>query len=284
MENQKITNLQVKIVGAQKKIEKLGNTINRHQNALAKKIAVAQKICGEQVAETINWENADRYMYQDTDKHDEWYWAICDVDDKVQAIKENEKKLEKAYQQLAELQAKYKSLKEEDDAIPLIPTVEEFLANWKADAFKWYMLRADQYREVKKEYYQKYEELRSKRNTFEKGEYAKAIKELDTWRYDQLKNFPTWLQTEVSYNSRKGFEEYLNKMLDKEVYEKRKDLIFRVSDVAGVIKDASHLTIRNGNINGYVVGDKGNALVETIGAGGYNIQCFHYRVLVKPMK
>lgn len=283
---EKITNLQVKIVGAEKKVEKLSLTINRHQNALAKKIAVATKICGEEVAETIDWNNADRYMYQGTEKHLEWYWAICDVDDKVQAIKDNEEKLKKVYKQLAELRAKRKALKEEDDAIPLIPTVEEFLANWRASAYAYYMKCYPMIEEVLKKYRQVDKELCDLFNshTVPYPEYRAKRQEADKQEAEELKFFQKWLVEKVRYSSIEDFEEFINAMLDKEVYEKRKDLIFRVSDVAGVIKDASNLTIRNGNINGYVVGDKGNALVETIGAGGYNIQCFHYRVLVKPMK
>ena len=40
----------------------------------------------------------------------------------------------------------------------------------------------------------------------------------------------------------------------------------------------------NGEINGIAEGEKGRAKVETIGAGGYNIQCYHFRVLVNKIE
>lgn len=40
----------------------------------------------------------------------------------------------------------------------------------------------------------------------------------------------------------------------------------------------------NGELNGLAIGEAGNAVVRTIVAGGYNIQCLHYRVLVIPRK
>ena len=76
--------------------------------------------------------------------------------------------------------------------------------------------------------------------------------------------------------------EKLNKILAQEKQNKYEDLCNRISAVVGEITDASHLSIGNqrGELNGIVKGTKGSAKVETISAGGYNIQCFHYRVLV----
>ena len=36
------------------------------------------------------------------------------------------------------------------------------------------------------------------------------------------------------------------------------------------------------NLNGYIIGTKGCCSIKTIGAGGYNIQCFHFRTLIHP--
>ena len=81
-------------------------------------------------------------------------------------------------------------------------------------------------------------------------------------------------------------EDFIKKLLDEEEKGKVLDLIRRVTKVTGTIRDASGLTIGNqsGELNGIVIGDEGKAHVETIGAGGYNIQRFHYRVLVKRIR
>lgn len=64
------------------------------------------------------------------------------------------------------------------------------------------------------------------------------------------------------------------------------NFLFRVEKAVGKAADFSFLCVRSGNsmegaaINGYVEGEHGRAKVETIHAGGWNIQRFHYRVLV----
>ena len=89
----------------------------------------------------------------------------------------------------------------------------------------------------------------------------------------------------VGYNSEIKFAE-IDKMLDKEVKAKYIDLVHRITAVVGEIQDVSNLSIgsQSGEINGLVVGSKGKAKVETISAGGYNIQIFHFRVLVHKIK
>lgn len=67
------------------------------------------------------------------------------------------------------------------------------------------------------------------------------------------------------------------------------NLVNRTKEICGTITDAQGLYLDSDNqgyliINGIVKGEKGNARVESIGAGGYNIQRYHIRVLVKPIK
>lgn len=80
-------------------------------------------------------------------------------------------------------------------------------------------------------------------------------------------------------------ETWLDNFLEDEKKAKLADLISRINKVVGTITDATHLYIGNGgNINGFVIGTEGKAKVETIGAGGYNIVCFHFRTLVHEFK
>lgn len=77
----------------------------------------------------------------------------------------------------------------------------------------------------------------------------------------------------------------LNTIIEKDIKSKRSSFVNRIEKVVGNIEDYSNLSIaQNGEINGRVIGDKATALVETITAGGYNIQKLHYRVLVKKIK
>lgn len=63
------------------------------------------------------------------------------------------------------------------------------------------------------------------------------------------------------------------------------DLIRRVKHITGDITDWSNVEAKMGSynrpvLNGYVEGKLGRASVESIYAGGYNIQRLHIRILV----
>ncbi|MEF2589938.1 MAG: hypothetical protein U0M81_08310 [Oscillospiraceae bacterium] len=80
-------------------------------------------------------------------------------------------------------------------------------------------------------------------------------------------------------------EEWLERTMEEEKRAKLLDLIGRIMSTVGTITDASALYIGpEGDINGYIVGTEGKAKIQTIGAGGYNIQCFHFRTLIHEYK
>ena len=76
----------------------------------------------------------------------------------------------------------------------------------------------------------------------------------------------------------------LDKELDEDIRTKKLILVQRVNDLIGSIEVANCYVAPNGELNGVFEGPDGKCRVETISAGGYNIQCFHYRVLVKKLR
>lgn len=84
------------------------------------------------------------------------------------------------------------------------------------------------------------------------------------------------------YQSEGKYDERMAAIIKEDKQLKKLSLIYKVKNRIGKVVDGRGLYVANdGNINGRVVGDKGSAVVQTILAGGYNIQCLHYRVLVK---
>lgn len=77
-------------------------------------------------------------------------------------------------------------------------------------------------------------------------------------------------------------DNYLEDSLESMVQDKKDTFIKRVESKSGKIIDMNGLTLgEDGSINGKVIGDKKTVEVTTVFAGGYNVQCLHFRVLVK---
>lgn len=278
----KLTQIEIRIDGCRKNIEKSQATLARHHKTLEKKAAACKKVG---IDDPANW---DRYTDGRTGDQ---YWAKCDYDTVVENIRNTEKKIAE-YQESLKKWLEKKAVEDDKNNVPIVPAVEEFLANWKERAKEYYKGQVAELNAWTKEYKAYYDKtmaelekvygysLRCRNKEIDK---VKVEKKVD-WQYRGKYIKEHWTNDVVFLAGQDDLDETLEKMLDQEVQNRRVDLFTRCSAVCGVITDASNLRIgNNGSINGYVVGDAGKACVETILAGGYNIQCLHYRVLVKPI-
>lgn len=75
-------------------------------------------------------------------------------------------------------------------------------------------------------------------------------------------------------------ETKLDELLLKDCKARYFQLVKEVTKITGIITDATDLRIKGGELNGIIIGEKGTAKVQTFSAGGWNIQCFHYRTKV----
>lgn len=170
-----------------------------------------------------------------------------------------------------------------------IEVIWNFLQEWKIEAYKFYAENVKLYSELynkKEEEYEKYKKSDEYQNMVKlftnRDGYVSTYRIRSKWEEKYFAPI-TSLTLDITINRASGKfdEEKLNKILDKDVEYKYNDFVNRIKEKAGEIQDVSRLKIAgNGIINGVVVGDKHTVKVETILAGGYNIQILHYRVLV----
>ena len=143
--------------------------------------------------------------------------------------------------------------------------IDEFIRRWKEQAKGWYL------------------EAASKYNT----DMAEHRKKYPFFTQESMKD---WRRIQNNYMLRygKGTLQILmhdmhriDEILTKEAAHKKTRFIAQIEKRVGECTEA-HLYIgEGGDVNGTATGLLGTATVRTITAGGYNIQCFHFRVLVK---
>lgn len=184
--------------------------------------------------------------------------------------------LEQAKDQLTKYEADLKVATEKANSRN-ITVIIEFLEQWKARVSQFYHDALPRYKAAREEYRAQEKELETK------------------WRADKLKQddyFEVSRDLRREFNAQWGFlrpylyrgeieEEKLARDLKVEAAAKYDDIIERTNKYIGEITDASGLEIGyKGDLNGIITGKRGKVKVNTIGAGGYNIQCYHFRTLI----
>lgn len=169
-----------------------------------------------------------------------------------------------------------------EETIETIPKIEEFLQAWKVKARNHYLNVINTMIKLSEEYSKTVEPFNrrfSLSDSDKKNVEAEHKKKWDIYYMFQQENM---LIYSILYPTSQR-ETRLEALLNREVARKKKHLIMRIKEKAGEIVDANGLNIGvNSEINGFIKGSKATVEVRTIYAGGYNIQCLHYRVLIHP--
>lgn len=191
--------------------------------------------------------------------------------------------LAEAKAQLAKYEAQLRKVREFQTE-EKVPAIWEFLQNWRKTAYEFFVGNIADYAELLDKHQDAYDAFKAS-DEYKSASSGHAQYMLyRQWENEYYKDIHSITRTVYQYDG-KWDDVRLNKILDAEVEAKYKDFIKRISEKAGDIIDASGLHIGyNGIINGIVVGSNARVKVETIMAGGYNIQCLHYRVLVNIIK
>jgi len=276
--------LEAKVINAQATVAKRRAVIEKHRTQLAKMIGKGA---------------------------DEW-----DIRHKREDIDSSIKKLEEAEKIAKNWEDKLGEQISRDAFIEANApqVIKDFLENWKANAIAFYRQDRIDFIDFQRDLWKRERDARREAlNTLPELERARELyKDREPSDFDLGNLWPRKPVEEflkergLDYNSvrkklaarsnpitaklvqirdKEEREAWLEKTIEEEKKAKLADLIARINKVVGTITDASFLTIGGkGDINGFVVGTEGKARVETIGAGGYNIVCFHFRTLIHEIK
>lgn len=165
----------------------------------------------------------------------------------------------------------------------------EFIENWKRMAYDWHVKRFEDYQSFKKKLKEDLAEARRELGINERMMPTRAQdKELQNVGLDyksinkrkvEFAGMTVMKLDEIRDETERWA--WLDRKLEVEKKAKLLDLVYRLNNEVGKTLDATDLRIgAEGNLNGIVIGETGKVKVETVGAGGWNIQCFHYRTLM----
>lgn len=243
-----------RIEGKQKEIKKLESKLSRIEKAQAS-----------------GWKN-NPYYYNESDLK----WTLKDLETARVALAEYEKKL---------------ATESEKANSRNVAAILEFLEGWKAHVTDYYHESYERFVEERKARYEENARYCDFVNTgwykIEDRVAARAARDEAREKETKARRaFERKWNFIMRYADRTGFDDdLLAKDLQKDAEAKYDDIIERANGICGKIVDARGLYVGNkGDLDGIIVGERGTAKVQTIGAGGYNIQCFHFRTLIHEVK
>lgn len=271
--------LQDRIQKTNAKIEKIEKRIKKWQNAQTREAFL--KADGW----LLNLGRDEEYLWQD-------YLKNCnrELDYAVQDLHDAQLLLDKYQNMLALEEAKDNEFNNNR-----IKVIWDFLLNYKeqvAQFIRENLSVLDEYYEVNSQACDWYNNNRHKvyHGEMTKEEYNRVYNELLRREKELKSNIHPYTQEcakkdyIIEGSKRYIDEKKLEEILLKDCKARYFQLVDEVTEITGVITDAKGLNIHAGELNGIIIGEKGKAKVQTFSAGGWNIQCFHYRTRVDEVK
>lgn len=232
----------------EKKYEAALETVEKKKQTIERhKVQAAKKLA---VLQENGWE-ANTNLYRGGVNHDA-YWAVCEYNSKLNDIKEATKKLEEAQAIAQNWKNKLKSAANHEAFFHAIPEIFRGLQDSLVE--EW--------------------------NEWDKKKRARLQKEYEELGYKEFMKKYSYSE----YEFRTTSDEQITKDNTRDAKNLIVDLYTRVVAITGDVTDWKQMTVSANALNGLVVGVKGTAKVESILAGGYNIQRLHIRVLVHEIK
>jgi hypothetical protein len=288
-----VQKLQDKVAKSKIAVDKKMGTIERHRKQLDKKKEALGKL-GLDVNKLSEIKESMRGS-QKTQEEYELYWKLVEVERKEEDIVGAKKKYVETVRIYENWQDKLnEELRKEEFLLNAVPQViHDFLNEWERMSYDWYIRRYNSAIKLKVDLELKKKEAHDKLGI---GEYrrptreqAKQLKEMgldsDTISGTIAEYAGGTVLSMMTMRSFEKADSYIKDALAREKKTKTINLMKRITDVVGEIKNMENLKVSsNGNLDGIVRGSVADAKIETIGAGGFNIQCFHFRTLVHKIK
>ncbi len=230
------------------RLEKAEATVEKRKATIERHKAQAEKKL--QNIKDNGWE-LDRYKYTGG-KDNDAYWGICEYENKLEDIKGATEKLADA---------------------------EKVVSNWKDRLDKQVALEITLAKEVPEAFKQARAELVEEWVASDIRAREEMLKKQKELSYKEFRNIYRYTAEEALKHTDAEFRKIEEQEADMWLI----NLYNRVKEITGEVTDCSSLYWGGKCLDGFVIGKSGKARVETIGAGGYNIQRYHLRVLVHKM-